>query len=83
MLIQPERAYYAPGLKVQVKSTVGAGDSMVAALAYGVQKGLTASERLALAVSISAACVMCSGTQIPDSSVVREFVSQVRIEEAC
>ena len=83
MLIQPERAYYAPGLKVQVKSTVGAGDSMVAALAYGVQKGMTASERLALAVSISAACVMCSGTQIPDSSVVREFVSQVRIEEAC
>ncbi len=81
MLVNSQGAYRAPGLRVPVKSTVGAGDSMVAALAYGIQEGIPAPDRLALAVAMSAASVMCSGTQIPDGGTVTELVRQVRIEE--
>lgn len=80
-LVNARGAYRAQGLKVPVKSTVGAGDSMVAAMAFGIQEGLSDPERLALAVAISAACVMCSGTQIPDGETVKELSKQVKIEK--
>ena len=72
------RAY---GLAVPVRSTVGAGDSMVAALAYGYAVGLTRQEKLRLAVAISAASVTCSGTQAPDRDLIRALAQQVILQE--
>lgn len=51
------------GIKVQVKSTVGAGDSMVAALAVATEKGYTLEEAIKLACATSTANVMTEGTQ--------------------
>ncbi|MBR6748755.1 MAG: 1-phosphofructokinase [Clostridia bacterium] len=68
----------AEGLKVPVLSTVGAGDSMVAALAYGEQAGLTDEQRLKLAIAISAASVMCSGSQAPELATVERLYHEVR-----
>jgi 1-phosphofructokinase len=51
------------GIKVQVKSTVGAGDSMVAALAVATEKDYTLEEAIKLACATSTANVMTEGTQ--------------------
>jgi 1-phosphofructokinase len=51
------------GIKVQVKSTVGAGDSMVAALAVAVEKDYSLEEAIKLACATSTANVMTEGTQ--------------------
>jgi fructose-1-phosphate kinase PfkB-like protein len=39
VIVDQDRAYYAPALPVKVKSTVGAGDSMVAALCLALEEG--------------------------------------------
>ena len=69
------------GLDVPVRSTVGAGDSMVAALAYGESKGLQRQQRYRLAIAISAASVTCSGTQAPDRELIQTLYRQVKLQE--
>lgn len=81
LLVKEGRCLRAEGLSVPVKSTVGAGDSMVAAMACGAERGLPDEERLRLAVAISAASVMCSGTQAPDRSAVEMLAEQVQIQQ--
>ena len=60
---------------------VGAGDSMVAALAYGQEKGLKAEQRAKLAIAMGAASVMCTGTQPPEPEVIEKLYYQVILEE--
>lgn len=74
-----EGAYRADGLKVPVLSTVGAGDSMVAAMAYGYEKNMPAPDRLRLAIAMGSASVTCSGTQAPAAQLVWEFYEQVSV----
>lgn len=68
-------------LKVPVLSTVGAGDSMVAAMAYGMEKKLTRAKKIQLAVAMGTASVMCDGTQAPDVELVWKLAEQVEIQE--
>ena len=63
LFVSKDGAYRAEGLKVPVGSTVGAGDSMVAALAYAAEQGMREEDTVRLAVATSAANVMCSGSQ--------------------
>lgn len=72
----------AEGLNVPVLSTVGAGDSMVAALAWGRARGMGDEDRLRLAIAISAASVMCSGTQAPARETVEKLYRQAVVREA-
>lgn len=82
ILVQKEDCLEAVGLPVAVKSTVGAGDSMVAAMAYGWQMGLEPEKVLRLAVAISTASVMCSGTQAPEQETIRALYKQVPIVQS-
>ena len=77
LFVSETAAYRAEGLKVPVGSTVGAGDSMVAALAYATEQGLDDGETVALAVATSAANVMCSGSQAAERSAVDELLPRV------
>ena len=81
LLVKEGLCLKADGLRVPVRSTVGAGDSMVAALACGAEKGLTDEQRLKLAIAISAASVMCSGTQAPEAEQIEKLYHQVKIRE--
>ncbi len=81
LLVKEGLCLHARGLKVPVQSTVGAGDSMVAALACGAEKGLSDQQRLKLAIAISAASVMCSGTQAPEAETIEKLYHQVEIRE--
>ena len=62
-----------------VKSTVGAGDSVVAAMAYGKVKNLSREEKIRLAVAIGAASVMQDGSQPPEAAQVWELAKGVQI----
>lgn len=75
-----DAVYRAKGLPVPVGSTVGAGDSMVAALAVACEKQLSVEETVALAMATSAANVMCSGTQAAEWSVIEKLLRDVRFE---
>jgi 6-phosphofructokinase 2 len=49
---------------VEVKSAVGAGDTFVGALTYGLSEGRTPQDAFTLAVAAGAAAVMTPGTEL-------------------
>lgn len=71
------RSLLAYGIKVDVKSTVGAGDSMVAALAHSIDTGLCFEDAVRLAVASATANVMTSGTQPADYADIVRLEKQV------
>ena len=81
VFIQKGRILIASSLNVPVLSTVGAGDSMVAALAYGEEKGLDEKKTYKLSMAMGAASVMCSGTQAPKASTVESLYHMVNMIE--
>lgn len=62
LFMNREKTIYAHGIKVKVKSTVGAGDSMVAALAFALDKGYSFERSVTLSVAAATAGVMTEGT---------------------
>lgn len=81
LFVSKEGCCYAEGLDVPVKSTVGAGDSVVAAMAYGQARNLTAEEKICLSMAMGAASVMQSGTQSPEAQLVWELAQQVKLKK--
>ena len=81
LFVSANRAYRAEGLRVPVGSTVGAGDSMVAALAYAAEQGMADADTVRLAVATSTANVMCSGSQAAERSAVDELLPHVVFHE--
>ena len=79
LFVSKDGCYRAEGLRVPVKSTVGAGDSVVAAMAYGKTQNLSREEKIRLSVAIGAASVMQSGTQPPEAELVWKLAEQVVI----
>lgn len=73
--------FRAKGLNVPVKSTVGAGDSMVAAMAFGLSRDMSRFEQIALAMAMGAASVMQDGSQAPSCKLVYELAHQVSIRK--
>ncbi|HHF4684096.1 1-phosphofructokinase [Haemophilus influenzae] len=62
-----------------VVSTVGAGDSMVAGLIYGFEKGLSKTETLAFATAMSAFAVSQSNVGVSDLSLLDPILEKVQI----
>lgn len=81
LFVNADGVFWAEGLKVEVKSTVGAGDSMVAAMAFGQARKLEREKMLRLAIAMGAASVMQSGTQSPEADLVWELAEQVKIKK--
>ena len=81
LFISGDGVYRASALKVEVKSTVGAGDAMVAAMVFGHAGKLPREEKLRLAVAMGAASVMQSGSQPPEADLVWELAKQVKLEK--
>lgn len=70
---------YAEGVKVPVKSTVGAGDSMVAALVYSLINKFTDTDTLKYAMSFGVSSVTLEGTQACSLKQVREYLGKIKI----
>lgn len=77
LYVTGEGTVYAEGLKVPVKSTVGAGDSVVAALATAEESGMSLEDTVRLSMASGAANVMCSGTQAAEYDVIKGLMPKV------
>lgn len=77
--LSKEKALYANPIKVDVKNTVGAGDSMVAALTYGINKNLSDEDTLKLAAACGTAAVIKSGTEPPDMDAIESISNNIKI----
>jgi 1-phosphofructokinase len=77
LYVTGDETIYAEGLKVPVGSTVGAGDSVVAALAFAENSGMSLEEAVRLSTATGAANVMCSGTQAAEYETIRELIPKV------
>ncbi len=69
--------YQASSLSVPVKSTVGAGDSVVAAMAFAESRDLPEEQTVRLAMAMGAASVMQDGSQAPGAALVGQLREQV------
>ncbi len=67
-LINEEKRYFVEAPPVEKKSTVGAGDSMVAGITYSLQKGKTLKEAIQFGVACGSAATMNDGTQLFNKS---------------
>ncbi len=81
LFIDREKVFLGHGLKVQVESTVGAGDAMMAALAYGQVKGLTLAQTAQMAIATSSATIMEKGTQSAKMEAIEKMLPLVKVEE--
>jgi 1-phosphofructokinase len=66
---------------VTPRSSVGAGDAMVASLAYGEVKRLPFRESFRLAVAASAAAVTMEGSKVADLALIQSLIPLVQMEE--
>lgn len=69
-----------PALSVKAHSTVGAGDAMVAALAYAWDQQLNEEDTVKLCMAASAGAVTTIGTKPPERELVDTLMEQVIIE---
>lgn len=81
VMAEKDRVLLARSPKVRVGSTVGAGDSVVAALAYAEERGMSLDETARLAMATGAANVMQSGTQAAERGLVDSLLGKVTLEE--
>lgn len=80
LFMNKEKTIYAHGIKVKVKSTVGAGDSMVAALAFALDKGYSFERSVTLSVAAATAGVMTEGTTAGSLEDILNIEKQVVCE---
>jgi 6-phosphofructokinase 2 len=63
-LITKNEQFFAPAPNVPKRSTVGAGDSMVAGITYTLQKGGSLQDAISMGVACGSAATMNEGSQL-------------------
>jgi 1-phosphofructokinase len=80
MFFTKERRAGAGILPVEARSTVGAGDSMVGAVAYALEKRMPFEETVKLAMASSIGAVTTRGTNAPSLELVNELMGGITLE---
>jgi 6-phosphofructokinase 2 len=81
LLATADRVWRAAPLRVEVKSTVGTGDSFLGGLIWALAANLPLEEAFRYAVAAGSAAVLSPGTELCLSEDVRRLLSQVVIED--
>lgn len=79
VFITEEQKYKIEPLKLNVKSTVGAGDAMVAGLAYALENGLALDDMLKTAAAASAASLIKDGTEMGNLEDLKRLKKAIQI----
>ncbi|MBU2739776.1 1-phosphofructokinase family hexose kinase [Acidithiobacillus concretivorus] len=80
LLVGPDGSYLAKAPAIAVKSTVGAGDSMVAGLVAALARQQSPAEALRLAVACGSGTAARPGTEIFTHSLVVDLLQQVNVK---
>ena len=81
LFLTKDKRYRCQGLKVKAHSTVGAGDAMVAAMAYGWDAKLPLEDCIRICMGVSAGAVTTIGTKPPERKLVDELAAQAEFTE--
>lgn len=81
LLINDEEAWHAKPPQVDVVSTVGAGDSMVGALAVAYKQNFSAQEMLRFAVAMSVATILRPGSEVGRLTEVEKWMNKVEVKQ--
>lgn len=73
--VTEDKTFKIEGKKVEVKSTVGAGDSMVAALAIALDENYSIEAMAKFASAVSTASIMSEGSQPGKIEVIEELMN--------
>ncbi|MFN4286667.1 MAG: 1-phosphofructokinase family hexose kinase [Lacibacter sp.] len=76
-LVTKDEKHFAAAPKVEKRSTVGAGDSMVAGITYMLQKGASLQETIRFGVACGSAATMNQGTQLFNRADVERLYAQM------
>jgi len=81
IMVGPEGGWHATSPQVAVRSTVGAGDSLVGGLVAAFARGKTPAEALRLGVSCGSGTAAQPGTRLFDPVILPALMNQVVITE--
>ncbi len=81
MYVSAEKTLFSPALRVDTKSTVGAGDAMIGGMLLGYEIEKDMSKAFRYGIAAGAAGVMTEGTQLIVKSDFDALLDQVRIQE--
>lgn len=76
-----EKSFQVTSPDVKPKSKVGAGDSTVAGIVYGLEQGKTLEESARLGVAAGTAAVLTEGTQLCTRDDVYRLLPQIEVQE--
>lgn len=76
----PQATWQAVPPRMEVVSTVGAGDSLVAGLAHGLSLGWAPEQTLRLATAVSALAVSLVAVGFSDINVLKPLLERVRVQ---
>lgn len=81
MYVSREHTLFAPALRVEARSTVGAGDAMIGGLLKGLEVEGDMVHAFRYGVAAGAASVMTEGTQLIVPDVFSSLLGQVKVQE--
>ena len=79
MAVMEKSAFFAPALPIDVTTTTGAGDAMVAGFLYGLIKNGTAGEALIYAAAAAASRCHCGGDAFFDFQYMLRISAEINV----
>lgn len=78
LLVTAEGCERIPAPAVPVKSEVGAGDSMVGGIVFGLARDMSVRDAICLGIACGTATVMMAGTQLCQRQDAESFFAQIK-----
>ena len=82
LLLTVAGGWIAKAPKIEQRNPIGAGDSMVGGIVWGLHRGLDIKDALAWGIACGAATASLSGTAVGDKALVETLLSEVQVDPA-
>lgn len=79
LLTDGEQTLFAPPIRLQARSTVGAGDSMLAGLLTGFSRGEALERAFRMGVAAASASVVSEGTRLVDADTYGQMLNDSKV----